>query len=60
MSADAFQSLKRNKLRGLKKKKVKAIGTDTNNGTMRRIEASEEKYKMTKARCYELVNGYMN
>ena len=28
---DAFQSLKRNKLRGLKKR-VKAIGTDTNNG----------------------------
>lgn len=62
MSADAFQSLKTKQIAWVKEKesKVKAIGTDTNNGTMRRIEASEEKYKMTKARCYELVNGYMN
>ncbi|MHA4091126.1 lysozyme inhibitor LprI family protein [Bacillus cereus] len=62
MSPDAFQSLKTKQIAWVKEKesKVKAIGTDTNNGTMRRIEASEEKYKMTKARCYELVNGYMN
>ncbi|WP_342715516.1 lysozyme inhibitor LprI family protein [Bacillus paramycoides] len=62
MSADAFQSLKTKQIAWVKEKenKVKAIGTDTNNGTMRRIEASEEKYKMTKERCYELVNGYMN
>ncbi|HDR6308338.1 TPA: DUF1311 domain-containing protein [Bacillus cereus] len=62
MSADAFQSLKTKQIAWVKEKesKVKAIGTDTNNGTMRRIEASEERYKMTKARCYELVNGYMN
>ncbi|HDX9704728.1 TPA: DUF1311 domain-containing protein [Bacillus thuringiensis] len=62
MSVDAFQSLKTKQIAWVKEKesKVKVIGTDTNNGTMRRIEASEEKYKMTKARCYELVNGYMN
>ena len=62
MSPDAFQSLKTKQIAWVKEKesKVKAIGTDTNNGTMRRIDASEEKYKMTKERCYELVNGYMN
>ncbi|MGR3774786.1 lysozyme inhibitor LprI family protein [Bacillus paramycoides] len=62
MSPDAFQSLKTKQIAWVKEKesKVKAIGTDPNNGTMRRIEASEEKYKMTKERCYELVNGYMN
>ncbi|EMY5504161.1 DUF1311 domain-containing protein [Bacillus wiedmannii] len=62
MSPDAFQSLKTKQIAWVKEKesKVKAIGTDTNNGTMRRIEASEEKYNMTKERCYELVNGYMN
>ncbi|EOO80062.1 MULTISPECIES: lysozyme inhibitor LprI family protein [Bacillus cereus group] len=62
MSADAFQSLKTKQIAWVKEKesKVIAIGTDPNNGTMRRIEASEEKYKMTKERCYELVNGYMN
>ncbi|EJR53444.1 hypothetical protein IIM_02808 [Bacillus cereus VD107] len=62
MSSDAFQSLKTKQIAWVKEKesKVKAIGTDPNNGTMRRIEASEEKYKMTKERCYELVNGYMN
>ncbi|MED1380558.1 hypothetical protein COL41_17745 [Bacillus mycoides] len=62
MSADAFQSLKTKQIAWVKEKesKVTAIGTDPNNGTMRRIEASEEKYKMTKERCYELVNGYMN
>ncbi|MED1407883.1 MULTISPECIES: lysozyme inhibitor LprI family protein [Bacillus] len=62
MSPDAFQSLKTKQIVWVKEKesKVKAIGTDPNNGTMRRIEASEEKYKMTKERCYELVNGYMN
>ncbi|MCW9131072.1 DUF1311 domain-containing protein [Bacillus paramycoides] len=62
MSSDAFQSLKTKQIAWIKEKesKVKAIGTDPNNGTMRRIEASEEKYKMTKERCYELVNGYMN
>ncbi|HDR7631468.1 MULTISPECIES: lysozyme inhibitor LprI family protein [Bacillus] len=62
MSADAFQSLKTKQIAWVKEKesKVIAIGTDLNNGTMRRIEASEEKYKMTKERCYELVNGYMN
>ncbi|NWK68475.1 DUF1311 domain-containing protein [Bacillus paramycoides] len=62
MSPDAFQSLKAKQIAWVKEKesKVKAIGTDPNNGTMRRIEASEEKYKMTKERCYELVNGYMN
>ncbi|WP_263696087.1 lysozyme inhibitor LprI family protein [Bacillus thuringiensis] len=62
MSPGAFQSLKTKQIAWVKEKesKVKAIGTDTNNGTMRRIEASEEKYKMTKERCYELVNGYMN
>ncbi|MGN4424741.1 lysozyme inhibitor LprI family protein [Bacillus cereus group sp. MYBK30-1] len=62
MSPDAFHSLKTKQIAWVKEKesKVKAIGTDPNNGTMRRIEASEEKYKMTKERCYELVNGYMN
>ncbi|PGM64291.1 hypothetical protein CN947_08275 [Bacillus cereus] len=62
MSPDAFQSLKTKQIAWVKEKEsnVKAIGTDPNNGTMRRIEASEEKYKMTKERCYELVNGYMN
>ncbi|MBE5103858.1 DUF1311 domain-containing protein [Bacillus thuringiensis] len=62
ISADAFQSLKTKQIAWVKEKesKVTAIGTDQNNGTMRRIEASEEKYKMTKERCYELVNGYMN
>ncbi|EEL69550.1 MULTISPECIES: lysozyme inhibitor LprI family protein [Bacillus] len=62
MSADAFQSLKTKQIAWVKEKerKVTAIGTDPNKGTMRRIEASEEKYKMTKERCYELVNGYMN
>ncbi|EOO16011.1 MULTISPECIES: lysozyme inhibitor LprI family protein [Bacillus] len=62
MSADAFQSLKTKQIAWVKEKesKVTVIGTDPNNGTMRRIEASEEKYKMTKERCYELVNGYMN
>ncbi|MGH0495514.1 lysozyme inhibitor LprI family protein [Bacillus wiedmannii] len=62
MSPDAFQSLKTKQIAWVKEKesKVKAIGTDTNNGKMRRIEASEEKYNMTKERCYELVNGYMN
>lgn len=62
MSPDAFQSLKTKQIAWVKEKesKVKGIGTDPNNGTMRRIEASEEKYKMTKERCYELVNGYMN
>ncbi|OAK23197.1 lysozyme inhibitor LprI family protein [Bacillus wiedmannii] len=62
MSPDAFQSLKTKQIAWVKEKesKVKAIGTDTNNGTMRRIEASEEKYNMTKERCYQLVNGYMN
>ncbi len=54
MSPDAFQSLKTKQIAWVKEKesKVKAIGTDTNNGTMRRIDASEEKYKMTKERCY--------
>ncbi|RKF48067.1 hypothetical protein BCY92_10945 [Bacillus wiedmannii] len=43
-----------------KESKVKAIATDENNGTMKYIETADEKYKMTKERCYELVNGYMN
>ncbi|MGH0428328.1 lysozyme inhibitor LprI family protein [Bacillus hominis] len=62
MSADAFQSLKTKQVAWVKEKesKVKAIATDENNGTMRYIEAADEKYKMTKERCYELVNGYMN
>lgn len=62
MSADAFQSLKTKQVAWIKEKesKVKAIATDENNGTMKYIEAADEKYKMTKARCYELVNGYMN
>ncbi|KAB2457016.1 DUF1311 domain-containing protein [Bacillus sp. CH126_4D] len=62
MSADAFQSLKTKQVAWIKEKesKVKAIAKDENNGTMKYIEAAEEKYKMTKARCYELVNGYMN
>ncbi|WP_212934619.1 lysozyme inhibitor LprI family protein [Bacillus hominis] len=62
MSADAFQSLKTKQVAWVKEKesKVKAIAADENNGTMRYIEAADEKYKMTKERCYELVNGYMN
>ncbi|PFV84922.1 hypothetical protein COL05_04245 [Bacillus sp. AFS059628] len=62
MSADAFQSLKTKQVAWVKEKesKVKAIATDENNGTMKYIEAADEKYKMTKERCYELVNGYMN
>ncbi|MBJ8109240.1 MULTISPECIES: lysozyme inhibitor LprI family protein [Bacillus] len=62
MSADAFQSLKKKQVAWVKEKesKVKAIATDENNGTMKYIEAADEKYKMTKERCYELVNGYMN
>lgn len=43
-----------------KESKVKVIGIDINNGMMRCIEVLEEKYKMIKVRCYELVNGYMN
>ncbi|GAB6613947.1 hypothetical protein BACERE00185_02885 [Bacillus mobilis] len=62
MSADAFQSLKTKQVAWVKEKesKVKAIAMDENNGTMKYIEAADEKYKMTKERCYELVNGYMN
>ncbi|MGZ7151116.1 lysozyme inhibitor LprI family protein [Bacillus sp. BC08] len=62
MSADAFQSVKTKQIAWVKEKesKVKAIATDENNGTMKYIEAADEKYKMTKERCYELVNGYMN
>lgn len=62
MSADAFQSLKTKQIAWVKEKesKVKAIAMDENNGTMKYIEAADEKYKMTKERCYELVNGYMN
>ncbi|HDR6315254.1 TPA: DUF1311 domain-containing protein [Bacillus thuringiensis] len=62
MSTDAFQSLKTKQVAWVKEKesKVKAIATDENNGTMKYIEAADEKYKMTKERCYELVNGYMN
>ncbi|PEM03540.1 lysozyme inhibitor LprI family protein [Bacillus wiedmannii] len=62
MSADAFQSLKKKQVAWVKEKesKVKAIAMDENNGTMKYIEAADEKYKMTKERCYELVNGYMN
>ncbi len=62
MSADAFQSLKTKQVAWVKEKesRVQAIATDENNGTMRYIEAADEKYKMTKERCYELVNGYMN
>ncbi|GMR65933.1 MULTISPECIES: lysozyme inhibitor LprI family protein [Bacillus] len=62
MSPDAFQSLKTKQIAWVKEKesKVKAIATDKNNGTMKYIEAADEKYKMTKERCYELVNGYMN
>ncbi|EJQ98851.1 lysozyme inhibitor LprI family protein [Bacillus cereus] len=62
MSAHAFQSLKTKQIAWVKEKesKVKAIATDENNGTMRYIKAADEKYKMTKERCYELVNGYMN
>ncbi|HDR7514313.1 lysozyme inhibitor LprI family protein [Bacillus mobilis] len=62
MSADAFQSVKTKQITWVKEKesKVKAIATDENNGTMKYIEAADEKYKMTKERCYELVNGYMN
>ncbi|HDR7913747.1 TPA: DUF1311 domain-containing protein [Bacillus wiedmannii] len=62
MSADAFQSLKTKQVAWVKEKesKVKAIATDENNGTMKYIEAADKKYKMTKERCYELVNGYMN
>lgn len=62
MSADAFQSLKTKQVAWVKEKesKVKDIATDENNGTMKYIEAADEKYKMTKERCYELVNGYMN
>ncbi|WP_144614570.1 lysozyme inhibitor LprI family protein [Bacillus cereus] len=62
MSANAFQSLKTKQIAWVKEKesKVKAIAMDENNGTMKYIEAADEKYKMTKERCYELVNGYMN
>ncbi|PHF02465.1 hypothetical protein COF76_04150 [Bacillus wiedmannii] len=62
MSADAFQLLKTKQVAWVKEKesKVKAIAMDENNGTMKYIEAADEKYKMTKERCYELVNGYMN
>ncbi|WP_368907200.1 lysozyme inhibitor LprI family protein, partial [Bacillus wiedmannii] len=54
MSADAFQSLKTKQVAWVKEKesKVKAIATDENNGTMKYIEAADEKYKMTKERCY--------
>lgn len=62
MSADAFQSLKTEQIAWIKEKEsqVKTIGTDPMNGSMRRIEAREAKYNMTKERCYELVNRYMN
>ncbi|MED0872661.1 lysozyme inhibitor LprI family protein [Bacillus mobilis] len=62
MSADAFQPLKTEQIAWIKDKEsqVKAIGTDPMNGSMRRIEAREAKYNMTKERCYELVNRYMN
>lgn len=62
MSADAFQSLKTEQIAWIKDKEsqVKTIGTNPMNGSMRRIEAKEAKYNMTKERCYELVNKYMN
>lgn len=62
MSADAFQSLKTEQIAWIKEKEsqVKTIGTDPMNGSMGRIEAFEAGYNMTKERCYELVNRYMN
>lgn len=62
MSADAFHSLKTEQIAWIKDKEsqVKMIGTDPFNESMRRIEAFEAGYNMTKERCYELVNRYMN
>lgn len=62
MSADAFQSLKTEQIAWIKEKEsqVKTIGTNPMDGSMRRIDAFEAGYNMTKERCYELVNRYMN
>lgn len=62
MSADAFQSLKTEQIAWIKEKEsqVKTIGSNPMDGSMRRIDAFEAGYNMTKERCYELVNKYMN
>lgn len=62
MSANAFETLKSKQIAWIKSKesRVQAIRSDPNNGTMALIEADEAGYTMTKERCYELVNSYMN
>ncbi|CAM4103778.1 hypothetical protein BAQ48_00195 [Bacillus luti] len=62
MSADAFQSLKTEQIAWIKEKEsqVKTILTNPMDGSMKRIDAFEAGYNMTKERCYELVNKYMN
>ncbi|WP_410983749.1 lysozyme inhibitor LprI family protein [Bacillus cereus] len=62
MPANAFETLKSKQIAWIKAKesRVQAIINDPNNGTMALIEADEASYTMTKERCYELVNSYMN
>ncbi|MDM5156064.1 DUF1311 domain-containing protein [Bacillus sp. DX1.1] len=62
MPAAAFETMKAKQIEWIKLKenRIDVILKDPNNGTMRYIDAAQEKYTMTKERCYELVNSYMS
>ncbi|CAM4028138.1 hypothetical protein BAMA_08745 [Bacillus manliponensis] len=61
MPAVEFEAMKAKQIEWIKLKesRVSAIYNDPNNGTMKLIESADEAYRMTKERCYELVNTYM-